>query len=410
MPTEPFGSPFTNGAHAGGVTELDAAQVAIPGARRYDSGDRFVAVEGLRNLRDIGGYPVDGGTTRWGLLFRSGALGELTPAAREQMAALGLRTIVDLREEDEVTDLPSMALPEGIAGHRNPVFRDRFALPELRDLEQMYGQILDVPEEVVAEDYGRTAETLTGEYRDRIMAKAIVLGLNPERARALMGSSPETMQAILAAVRDQYRQCRRVPARARLFAAGVVEPAGAARGRRRRARRMTLTRATACVGAVALSAGLVVVSAGAASAARTTYVQVTEVRTGYSDTFENGPPKAGATFSFTSNLTQKGKQVGTDAGVCLVKKVAGPARNPTAATTRCTFTLDFTSGTIKLAGKVVFDFAAGAADFVLPIVKSAGRFEGVTGAMKHHSVSATEAQLTLLLTRPGPAGEGPSAG
>lgn len=231
------------------MTELDASRAAIPGARRSDGGSRFVAVEGMRNLRDIGGYPVDGGgTTRWGLLFRSGALGELTPAAREQMAALGLRTIVDLREEDEVADLPSLALPEGIAGHRNPVFRDRLALPELRDLQQMYEQILEVaaaeivaavellaapgalpglvhcsagkdrtglvialllsalgvPDAIVAEDYGRTAETLTGEYRERIMAKAILLGLNPERAAGLMGSPPEVMRVILATVRDQY--------------------------------------------------------------------------------------------------------------------------------------------------------------------------------------------------------------
>lgn len=173
---------------------------------------------------------------------------------------------------------------------------------------------------------------------------------------------------------------------------------------------MRVARTGAGVGAVALSAALVVASAGAASAARKTYVQVTEVRTGYSDTFEHGPPKVGDSFSFTSNLVQKGQQVGTDAGTCLVKKVKGPAGNPTAATTRCTFTLDFTSGTIRLAGKVVFDFAAGAADFVLPIVASDGRFEGVTGAMKHHSVSPTEAQLTLLLTRPGPAAGAPANG
>lgn len=231
------------------MTELDAARAALPGARQSDGGARFVAVEGLRNLRDIGGYPVDGAAiTRWGLLYRSGALGELTSTSREQMAALGLNTVVDLREDDEVADLPSVALPVGIDGHHNPVFRDRLSLPELRDLEQMYAQILEigaaeivaavellaapgalpglvhcsagkdrtglviglllsalgVPDAIVAEDYGRTAEVLTGEFRDRIMAKAIVLGLNPERAAVLMGSPPEAMHAILATVRDQY--------------------------------------------------------------------------------------------------------------------------------------------------------------------------------------------------------------
>ncbi len=163
---------------------------------------------------------------------------------------------------------------------------------------------------------------------------------------------------------------------------------------------MTMTRPTACAAAAVLSAGLVVATAGEADAARKTFIQVTEVRTGYSDTFAGGPPKVGDNFSFMSNLLQKGEQVGTDHGTCVVKKIKGPAGNPSGATTRCTFVLDFASGSIKLAGKVVFDFAAGAADFVLPITKGVGRFDGVTGAMKHHSVSATTAELTLLITRP----------
>lgn len=162
---------------------------------------------------------------------------------------------------------------------------------------------------------------------------------------------------------------------------------------------MTMTRTTACAAAAVLTSGLVIATAAEADAARKSYVQVTEVRTGQSDTFAGGPPKAGDSFSFTSTLRQKDQQVGTGQGTCVVKKIAGPARNPRGAKTRCTFTLDFTTGTIKLAGKVVFNFAAGAVDFVVPIVRGTGRFEGVTGAMKHHTVSANEAQLTLLLTR-----------
>lgn len=164
---------------------------------------------------------------------------------------------------------------------------------------------------------------------------------------------------------------------------------------------MTMTRTTACAAAVVLTSGLLIATAAEAGAVRKTYIQVTEVRTGQTDTFAGGPPKAGDSFSYTSTLRQKDQQVGTGRGSCVVKKITGPAGNPRTARTRCAFLLDFTTGTIRLGGKVVFDFAAGAADFVVPIVRGTGRFEGVSGAMKHHTVSATEGQLTLLLTRSG---------
>ena len=61
-------------------------------------------LDGVYNLRDLGGLPTqDGGTTRTGRLFRSDSLSSITQAGvamlREQ---LGVRSLVDLRGEDEV--------------------------------------------------------------------------------------------------------------------------------------------------------------------------------------------------------------------------------------------------------------------------------------------------------------------
>ncbi|GHJ45115.1 phosphotyrosine protein phosphatase [Catellatospora sp. TT07R-123] len=55
------------------------------------------------NFRDAGGVPTaDGAAVRPGLLYRSDALCDLAEADREAYAALGIRTVVDLRKQVEL--------------------------------------------------------------------------------------------------------------------------------------------------------------------------------------------------------------------------------------------------------------------------------------------------------------------
>jgi protein-tyrosine phosphatase len=64
---------------------------------------RFINLVGAFNFRDLGGLPTaDGAQTRDGVLFRSDALHHLTAEDVEQIATLGIRTIVDLRSSIEV--------------------------------------------------------------------------------------------------------------------------------------------------------------------------------------------------------------------------------------------------------------------------------------------------------------------
>ncbi len=58
----------------------------------------IIALQGASNLRDLGGWPAAGGTqVRRGLLYRAPALVGLTAQDQATIAALGLRTICDLR-------------------------------------------------------------------------------------------------------------------------------------------------------------------------------------------------------------------------------------------------------------------------------------------------------------------------
>jgi protein-tyrosine phosphatase len=55
------------------------------------------------NFRDVGGYPgLDGRTVRWRRLFRSDSLHRLGEPDREAFAALGVRTVIDLRRPREI--------------------------------------------------------------------------------------------------------------------------------------------------------------------------------------------------------------------------------------------------------------------------------------------------------------------
>ena len=47
---------------------------------------RLIEVEGMHSLRDVRGYPVGAGTTRWGVLFRSGPLHGMSQAIRDRLS------------------------------------------------------------------------------------------------------------------------------------------------------------------------------------------------------------------------------------------------------------------------------------------------------------------------------------
>jgi protein-tyrosine phosphatase len=65
--------------------------------------ERFVDLEGAHNFRDLGGLPTrDGGTTRFGMMFRSDALHHLLPGDVERLLDLGMRTVIDLRSSVEL--------------------------------------------------------------------------------------------------------------------------------------------------------------------------------------------------------------------------------------------------------------------------------------------------------------------
>ena len=63
----------------------------------------WIDLEGLANLRDVGGMPTgDGGAITAGRLLRSDNLQALTPGDIDRLLGLGLTDVVDRRSEYEV--------------------------------------------------------------------------------------------------------------------------------------------------------------------------------------------------------------------------------------------------------------------------------------------------------------------
>lgn len=82
--------------------------------------DRCLTWDGCFNVRDLGGLPTtDGCETRWGAVVRSEAPDLLTADGWSALRKHGIRTIVDLRNDDELK--PDADRPAGLHTIRRPL-------------------------------------------------------------------------------------------------------------------------------------------------------------------------------------------------------------------------------------------------------------------------------------------------
>jgi len=71
--------------------------------------DRLISIDGLINFRDLGGYRANNHqTVCWGKVYRSAQLDRLTQQGVEELAALDIKAVVDLRFGDETARYPTI--------------------------------------------------------------------------------------------------------------------------------------------------------------------------------------------------------------------------------------------------------------------------------------------------------------
>lgn len=120
----------------------------------------------LANLRELGGWPAEGGRpVAEGLLYRSTRLSTLDDADTRHLAERGIGTVVDLRTRDEAAADPDPQLP-GATNLALDVLADS-AISAAADLTKL----LQNPQQVTAVlSDGGAQQFMTATYRDIVRA------------------------------------------------------------------------------------------------------------------------------------------------------------------------------------------------------------------------------------------------
>ena len=114
----------------------------------YQSEDhRKIVLDGTSNTRELGGYKTeDGRSLKWGVLYRSDKLSELTDADQEYLLQLGIKRVIDFRSSEEKQNEPDQ-LPSTIKYIEMPIEADGAIRPKVEailkgDLNEDVGAIL----------------------------------------------------------------------------------------------------------------------------------------------------------------------------------------------------------------------------------------------------------------------------
>lgn len=218
--------------------------------------NRHVEISGTNNVRDLGGYLVPGGQTQWRRILRADTLHKIDEKDLAQLHDLGVRTVIDLRREDELKSAPnpyrkhqdvdylSISLFDRLIPLSRPqmdrqpshnillaLYRDvlvnrqdaiRRVLNSIADavpgavlfhcsagkdrtgiIAAFLLAIAGVDSQTIAEDYALTQAALVP-LRKEFLAGRASRGLEPAYIEALLACTPETMLTLLQDLTDRH--------------------------------------------------------------------------------------------------------------------------------------------------------------------------------------------------------------
>jgi len=216
---------------------------------------RHLPLPGTYNVRDVGGYQTrDGRVVRWRTLLRGDSLHRLSEEGQAYLIGAGLRTIVDLRRDEELATAPNVFVasdrvrylqvslspnpivandraeiePDGLARTYRAIVDGRQAelLAVLRDLARLDAfpalvhctagkdrtgivvalllALVRVDHVTIAEDYALSATYLTDEYFTDARARAEAAGRDWAQYQHLLGCPAELMRTTLADIEERF--------------------------------------------------------------------------------------------------------------------------------------------------------------------------------------------------------------
>ena len=85
---------------------------------------RLLPMDGAHNTRELGGYETtDGKSVKWGMLFRSDKLSDISKTDQAYLQNLGIKKIIDFRSKEEKAEDPDI-IPKGINYVEMPISVD----------------------------------------------------------------------------------------------------------------------------------------------------------------------------------------------------------------------------------------------------------------------------------------------
>ncbi len=215
----------------------------------------YLTIEGTYNIRDLGGFPVDGGKTRSRAFIRAGNLDQLLPQSQQQLIDYGVKTVIDLRDEWEARDYPNVfAQSQSVCYLNLPLIGDDLAknaswqkhTQDYDTLHELYNRYLDgcqtqigaimtalaespstvifhcyagkdrtgiiagllmatvgVPDELIAQDYALSKQNIM-HLIEQWRAYALQNGRDMQQLERDAASDTATMLSMLAYLRDRY--------------------------------------------------------------------------------------------------------------------------------------------------------------------------------------------------------------
>ena len=128
-----------------------------------DDDRRVAPLFAVHNFRDLGGYPTaDGRETRWRTLFRADGLYRLTTEDAQTVIDLGVRTVIDLRTDNELRTRGTFPVDKhDVAFHHLPIIDVTWGETETPEFDDDADFLVWAYREMLAEASPRFADAIT---------------------------------------------------------------------------------------------------------------------------------------------------------------------------------------------------------------------------------------------------------
>ena len=125
---------------------------------------RKIFLDGTHNTRELGGYKTtDGKKVKWGVLYRSDKLSDLSTDDQEYLSSLGIKNVIDFRSSNEKSEDPDL-IPDGMRYIQLPIEADGAIRPKVEAM--MRGQDQGDLGELLVEANAEFVSKYKGVYKD----------------------------------------------------------------------------------------------------------------------------------------------------------------------------------------------------------------------------------------------------